>query len=278
MRNLRLFILKNYFFFLFLVFELISITFLVSSNDYQRSTFMNSSSSAIGYIMEKKSNLTEYMSLSEINEQLLEENTYLRNQLQQSHYVIKKGQVEFRDTNGVLQYQFLPAHVINNTVNMQDNFLTINRGSDDGIQPGMGVSNGKSIVGIIKDVSPHYATVISVLNKNFVLSVKVKRTHDHGLIKWEGIRNDEVVLSGITIDAPIQAGDTIVTRGNSAKFPEGIVVGTVRDVIQKPGSMHHHIVIALSTNFNSVYRVYVIDNKFSKEQLELEEKLNEPLK
>lgn len=239
---------------------------------------MNSSNRTIGYIMEKKSDLTSYLYLQEINAQLVDENARLKNQLKDSYYITEKGSITFKDSSGIVQYQYLPAKVINNTVSMQDNYLTINRGSNDGVASGMGVSNGEAIVGIIKDVSPHYATIISVLNKNFVLSVKVKRTHDHGLIKWEGINNDEVILSGITVDAPIEKGDTIVTRGNSPKFPENILVGTVKEVILKPGSMHHHIVVDLSTDFNSVYHVYVIDNKFKNEQLDLENLLNPPAK
>lgn len=275
MRNLRLFILKNYFFFLFLVFELISLTFLVSTNNYQKSTFMNSSNKTIGYLMEKKSDLTNYLYLQEINTQLAEENAMLKNLLKDSYYINDKGEISFKDSLGIVQYNYLPARVINNTVHLQDNYLTINRGSSNGIASGMGVCNDQSIVGIVKDVSEHYATVISVLNKNFVLSVKVKRTNDYGLIRWEGVNNKEVILSGITVDAPIEIGDTVVTRGNSPKFPENILVGIVKKLEMKPGSMHHHITVTLNTNFNSVYHVYVIDNKFKSEQEELENLLLE---
>lgn len=272
MRNLRIFILKNYFFFLFLTFELISVSLLVSTNDFHNSTFINSSGTFIGGLMEKKAELTEYLHLKEINDDLLDENSKLKMLLKDSKYRLKKGRVVFTDSNSVIQYIYLPANVINNTVSQQNNFITINRGSLDGIEKDMGVTNRKSIVGFVKDVSPHYATVVSVLNRNFVLSVKLKNTNEHGLIRWDGKAVNEVELTGITVDAKVETSDTIVTRGSSARFPENILVGFVTDVEQKPGSMHHHITVKLATDFNSLYNVYVIDNKFGEEQKALEAK------
>ncbi|MFZ5554119.1 MAG: rod shape-determining protein MreC [Bacteroidota bacterium] len=276
MKNLRIFILKNYFFFLFLVFELVSVSLLVSTNNFHNSTFINSSSGIIGSLMDKKAQLMEYLHLDEINDELLQENANLKMLLKDSKYVIKKGKIVFTDSNSVVQYIYLPAHVINNTLSQQNNFLTLNRGSLDGVKKDWGVTTGNSIVGFVKDVSPHYCTVVSVLNRNFVLSVKLKKTNDHGLIRWDGEAISEVVLTGITVDAPVEEGDTIVTRGSSARFPENILVGLVTKVEQKPGSMHHHITVELATKFNSLYNVYIINNTFREEQKALEAKLEEP--
>lgn len=278
MRNLRLFIIKNYFFFLFLIFEIMALSLLVSSNDYQRTTFMNSSSESIGFLMDMKTEFTEYVNLKSANQQLVEENARLHNLLKSSQYDTAKDTLVIRDTAFIPQYTFRAAKVINNTQSMQDNFLTINRGRLDGVSPDMGVTNGSSIVGFVKDVSDHYATVVSVLNKNFVLSVKLRKTNDHGLIKWDGLDPKQVTLTGITVDAPVHTGDTVVTRGSSARFPENILVGFVKEVQQKPGSMHHTIFVELATNFNSVYHVYVIENHLQNEQQELEKQTLFPVK
>ncbi|MFN3343081.1 MAG: rod shape-determining protein MreC [Flavobacteriales bacterium] len=273
MRNLRLFIIRNYFFFLFLFFQVTALTMLVSSNNYQESTFMNSSSVFVGYLMEKKTEFSEYFSLKDANRNLLDENVRLKNMLMQIYAADSTKTIFQKDSTGNTQYTFRGAKVINNTVYAQDNFLTIDKGRRDGVAPDMGVTNGISIVGFVKDVSEHYATVVSVLNKNFVLSVKLKKTNDHGLIKWEGQDPQRVTLNGITVDAPAKTGDTIVTRGASGRFPEGVLVGIVEEVFQKPGAMHHSIIVRLSTPFHSVYHVYVVENHRMKEQLELEELL-----
>jgi rod shape-determining protein MreC len=275
MRNLRLFIIKNYFFFLFLVFELMAISMYVSYNDHQRSAFMNSSSAFVGYIMETKAEWTEYWHLKDANEQLMTENATLLGYMPESYFEKNKGTMHFKDSNQLLQYTYMPAKVINVSTNTMDNFATLNRGSEDGIAPGMGVINGVSVVGFVKDVSAHYSTVVLVLNKKFTLSVMLRNSKEHGLIQWEGNNAREVLLTGVPMDATVNPGDTVVTRGASARFPENILVGRVKEVQQKPGSMHHHIIVELSTNFNALYHVYVVDNHFKQEQLELEQKLIE---
>ncbi len=273
MRNLRNFIVKNYFFFLFLLFELAALSMLVNSNDFQRTTFINSSNSVAGVLFDIKARFTDYVHLRAENEKLLRENAYLQSLLKESHYDLQKGEIpQGGDSLREAQYVYLPAKVIHNTVHAQDNFLTLNRGSLDGIRKDMGVTNGLSIVGFVKDVSPHYSTVVSVLNKNFVLGVKLKKNNEHGLIRWEGAHNDEVLLTGITV--PAEEGDTIVTRGGSARFPENILVGTAIRSENRAGSINYTITVKLATRFNALYHVYVIDNRLREEQLQLEAQID----
>jgi rod shape-determining protein MreC len=150
--------------------------------------------------------------------------------------------------------------------------LTINRGSLDGVQPEMGVVSNNAVVGFIKDVSEHYATVISVLNRNFKLRVRLKKTKDYGLISWDGGSSDIVILNDIPVDVTVKIGDTVTTRGASSRFPDNIIVGTVAEVDKSSGNMQM-IKVKLACNFGSVYYVNVIDNKFRQEQEQLEKKL-----
>jgi rod shape-determining protein MreC len=276
MRNLRIFIIKNYFFFLFLIFQLVSLSLLVSGNDYQRTSFLNSSNELVGYIMAKKSEITDYIHLKESNQQLMNENAFLHGLLKETKYEISKGQIEINDTNLKQQYTYLPARVINSTVSMQDNYFTLERGSSDKVRENMGVTDGFSIVGVVIAVSEHYSTVMSVLNKNFSLSVKLKKTNDFGLLKWEGRSNKTATIFDVPADANVEIGDTVVTSGASARFPMNILVGVVSEVTLSNDAQHHLITLKLATNFNSVHQVYVIDNAFAKEQIELENQIITP--
>jgi rod shape-determining protein MreC len=259
-----------------LFLQLISLSILVSNNNFHQNKFLKSSGNITGYVLEKKNNIEQYFLLKKINEDLIKENEYLKNKLIENYYPEDTSLVPIYDTLKKQQYYYIAAKVISNTVNTQDNYLTLNKGSIAGIKPDMGIIWNEAIVGFIKDVSEHYSTAISVLNKNFVLSVKLKSTNDHGLIKWEGKDKTIVSLTGITADVPVKVGDTVITRGASARFPEGKLVGIVSEIKQNPGSMYHIINVKLFTNFSSVYNVYVIDNRYAEEQLKLEEKLNSP--
>lgn len=274
MRNLRLFIIRYYFFFLFLSLQLLAMIIYISSNQYPWARFINSSKNWVASWMDFKTEWTDYFNLKEINEQLAEENADLKNQLKSSFYKKQKGKKIIKDTTLQLQYYHLPARVINYTTNKQDNYLTINRGSLDGVQPEMGVISNDAVVGFVKDVSEHYATIISVLNRKFKLRVRLKKTKDYGLISWDGESASYVILNDIPVDVTVNIGDTVTTRGATSRFPDNIIVGTVFEVDNSSGNMLV-IKVKLACNFSSVYFVNVIDNKFRVEQEELEKKLEE---
>lgn len=274
MRNLRLFIIRYYFFFLFLSLQLLALIIYISSNQYPWARFTNSSKAWVGYFMEVKTSWVDYFHLKEVNENLAKENSRLRNQLKSSYYQSNKGKVAIKDTSGHLQYYHLPARVINYTTNKQDNFLTINRGSLDGVKPEMGVVSNNAVVGFVKDVSEHYASIISILNRNFKLRVRLKRNKEYGLISWNGEDPTQVDLNDIPIDVKVDIGDTVTTRGSNSRFPDNIVVGTVKEVISETGSTQI-IKVKLACNFSSVYYVHVIDNIYREEQESLEQKMLE---
>ncbi len=224
--------------------------------------------------MEVKTSWVDYFNLTEVNESLAAENSRLRNQLKSSYYQSNKGKISIKDTSGHLQYYHLPARVINYTTNKQDNFLTINRGSLDGVKPEMGVVSNNAVVGFVKDVSEHYASIISILNRNFKLRVRLKRNKEYGLISWDGDDPMHVNLNDIPVDVKVTVGDTVTTRGSNSRFPDNIIVGTVAEVINETGNTQI-IKVKLACNFSSVYFVHVIDNIYGEEQESLENKMVE---
>lgn len=273
MRNLRLFIIKNYFFILFLFLQVIAITMLTSSSNYHKKAIFNSSNKIVGYVLEKKNEITSFFSLRHTNNQLLKENAYLRSLLKSGHYKIQNGLVELGDSLYQKQFDFLPAHVISGTVNKRNNYFTIDRGSQNGVEEGMGVISSGSMIGFVGSVSEHYATVVTVLNEKFMQSVRMTRNSEHGLVVWDGRNSNLVELKGIPLDATVRGGDSILTRGTSGRFPNDIFVGTVYSVRLKQGSPHHYIRVKLGVDFNAVFNVMLVRNKYKDEIIKTEENI-----
>jgi rod shape-determining protein MreC len=265
MRTLRLFIVKNYFFILFLFLQALAIIMLSGSSNYHKKAIFNSSSSVIGYVLEKKSEISSFLSLRHNNNQLLKENAYLRSLLKSSNYKIQNGVLSLGDSVYQKQFDFLPAHVISGTVNKRNNYFTIDRGSQNGVEKGMGVISNGTMIGFVESVSAHYATIVTVLNEKFMQSVRMSRNNEHGLVVWDGRNSDLVELKGIPLDAVVLGGDSIITRGTSGRFPNDIFVGTVYSVSIKQGSPHHYIRVKLGLDFNAVYTVMLVRNKYKKE-------------
>lgn len=272
MRTLRLFVIRHYFFLLFLLLQVIALTLLSTSSNYHKTTLFNSTNAIAGFLIEKKNEIGAYFHLREANDQLLNENARLRALLKSAHYYMDNGVVRIGDTSYQKQFDFLPADVISGTVNKRNNYFTLNRGYLGGVEKGMGVISNGCMVGFVRDVSAHYCNVVTVLNEQFIQSVRMPRNNEHGSIVWDGRDPSIVELKYIPLDATVRGGDSVLTRGSSGRFPNDIFVGTVYSVGQKQGSPHHYIKVKLGIDLNSVYHVMLVNNKLKSEIVHMEEK------
>ena len=275
MRNFLLFIYRNNFTFLFLILEIVSFYLLVNYNSYHRATWLSSSNKISGNIYNSYSNATQYLMLQQINEELAKENAYLRSQMPASFKDSKDYFSLVYDKLNKRQYTYRSARVINNSVNKHFNYITINKGSLNGIEKEMGVISAKGVVGIVKDVSEHYSSVISLLNTRLKISAKLKDKGFFGALGWDGKDYRYAWLNEIPIHASVSVGDVIVTSGYSSIFPEGILIGTVEAVEKDKGESFYRIKVKLSVDFKDLSFVEVISNNMREEQLQLESTNND---
>ncbi len=276
MRNLLRFILKNSFVLLFLLYEGIAFLLIFQYNPFQHSRFMGLSRNVTAIVYNQMEGLRSYLYLKEENEDLLYENTRLRNKLaKKSDYFVIQSDTLGSDTIPIEkqdQFHYIPARVINNSTNKQFNYLTLNKGRLQGVAKDMGVISEKGVTGIVLDVSDNFATVIPVLNRNFRLSGKIKKNDYFGILEWDGQSTEYVSLREIPIHVDIQKGDTIVTSGFSAIFPEGIRVGFIDNYKIREGNFYE-ISVRLSTNFHTLYHLNIIKNVYFEEIINLEEEV-----
>lgn len=270
MRNLARIIIRYHFFILFVIIEIFSLFLLIRYNDYQKRTFLQSSSVLTGNIYKSFSTFTKYLSLSEENRRLAFENSILRSKLIESYKNITTVDKSINDTIYKQQYIYTDARVINNSVNRQNNYLTLNKGSINGIKPEMGVVCSNGVVGVVKSVSKHFCTVISLLNSNLRLSVKLKKSKEIGSLAWDGSDFTKASLNEIPFHVKIKLGDTVITSGYSTMFPDGIIVGNISKSNIPSGSNFYDITVKLTTNFNNLSYVYIVKNLFKEEKIKLE--------
>jgi rod shape-determining protein MreC len=178
--------------------------------------------------------------------------------------------IKLNDTIYHQQYEYMPVKVINNSINRQNNYLTISKGSIQGLQPEMAVISSYGIVGVIKKTSGNFSSVISVLNINFKVSAKIKKNGYFGSLSWDGKDYTIANLNEIPLHVDILRGDTVITSGYSAIFPEGVLIGTILSFDKKSGNNFYDIKVKLSTDYKNLSVVYAIKNLFKNEQLKLE--------
>ena len=270
MRNLLIFITKYNAFFLFLIFEISSLIIYIKYNAFQKASFINSSNVVTGKLYAQVNGAYDYMSLKEVNDSLARENANLRNQLKSSYFIDTAAKHKVNDTIYKVQYEYIPAKVINNSFNRSYNYITINRGSLDGIAVGMGVISGAGIVGKVVNVTPHMANVQSMLNKYSRFSVMLATNKDIGSIIWgDDLDPHKGLLIDINTNAQPKLGEAVLTSGYSL-FPEGIMVGKVSGLHAKSSGISLNLEVTFAVDFSKLQYVNVVDNKFQKEQDDLE--------
>ncbi|PKQ63700.1 rod shape-determining protein MreC [Labilibaculum manganireducens] len=275
MKNLLHFIVRFHFTIIFVVIEIFCMLLLVSYNNYQKTEYLNSSNALTGSLYEKVSSTTDYLALAETNEELNKENTRLKNILAESYKMSVDSSVLYNDSLYQQQYLYRTAKIINNSVNKQLNYITLNKGRLNGIQPEMAVVTDHGVVGVVKSVSNNFSTVISLLNSRISVSAKIKKNNYFGSLSWDGRDYKSARLYEVPIHVLIQTGDTIVTSGYSSIFPEGILLGTVQEILPSSGGNFHELVIAFSNDFKSLSYVKVIGDLMKTERLELEKEVVE---
>jgi rod shape-determining protein MreC len=259
MRNFFLLIRRYNFLLVFLLLQGVSITLLIKNNSFQKAAVMGTSNKITGQIYEAYSNLSDYLILGETNRILAEENARLRRMDSASFYDTGFSLVDINDTNSKQQYQYISAKIINNSVNRVNNYITLDKGSLQGILPEMAVISSNGVVGIVKDVSEHYSTVISLLHSSTKISSKILKNDYFGSTMWDGSSPEQAKLLDIPSHAPLSVGDSIVTSTYSGIFPRNIMIGTV-SALGSSGESFRDIHIKLSTNFQNLSYVYVVRN------------------
>jgi rod shape-determining protein MreC len=215
------------------------------------------------------SNTRAYLSLRDVNKVLAAENIALKNNIER---LMKTGDSPFLSiSDSVYKQQFThtSASVIDNSINKQKNFFTINKGRQHGVEVDMAVTSGEGVSGVIVGCSENYSLAMSLLNLDFRLSARLKTNGYYGSLNWDGVNYRKAILSEIPQHVPVNVGDTIETTGYSAIFPEGIMVGTVSD-FEKPGGDFYKITVTLTTDFKKLHYVDIIGNMRKSEQLELQ--------
>lgn len=270
MRNLWIFISKYNAFFLFLIFEVTSLIIYVKNNSYQRAEFINSANGVTGSLYAKVDEFYGYLSLKDVNDSLARENAHLRNLLKSSFYVDTITKHKVADTVYKQQYDYIVARVINNSVNRYNNYLTINKGSKQGIAKGMGVICNKGIVGKVVFVSDHFSLVQSLLHKDSQFSAMLADNKEIGDIEWsDDMDPHKGILKDVSNNARPKLGEWVVTSGYSL-FPEGVPIGKISSLHTKGGGYSLNMEVTLSVDFSKLEYVNVVVNKFSNEQEALE--------
>ncbi|MGB0166161.1 MAG: rod shape-determining protein MreC [Luteibaculum sp.] len=243
---------------------------LFRSNPLQRAAIAKSTANITGGIYDVKANFTSYLNLREENKKLNSRLIELQRKSKQNFDVIPSSQFEVRDTLYNQLYLFKSAEVINSTINRPRNTLTINRGRNHGIQIGDGVFSSGGAVGVVTQVSDIYSLVMPIINNQYTASVEIEGKGFFGLLKWDGNNPKIATIYDMADYADVYLGDEVITRGASAIYPRGLLVGYVSDIQREPALGQITVKVLLSVDFASLRQVQVVSHIYRDEIYQLE--------
>lgn len=253
---------KNGFFVFFIFLQIIAVVLIFRKNAMQQS-FIAAQTSAFnsrisGYIDEG----TNYLKLKQINEDLVAQNKALMVELYgKDHSGVPKYTQVNDSVKGEQVYSFVDADVVFNSINRSDNYLTINRGSKQGIGPEMGVISPQGIAGIVINTTSNYALVQSILSIHKIrINASLKNSGYFGTLTWRGEDSRTMHLSDVPKYVPLKIGDTVVTDGKSSIFPKGIMIGKIAGYDVDPKTGFWDISVELSEKLGQTQKVFIVNN------------------
>jgi rod shape-determining protein MreC len=247
-------------FLLFAFLEFLAIWMIVSNNSPQGAAFFNSSTELVGNALKKQADVVQYFSLVDDNAALVEENARLKQDLMVLQ--VKPDSMPLViDSALEANFELKGARVVANSMRFSQNYLTLYKGAKDGIKPGMGIFNAQGVVGRVKSVSENYSVAFSVLNTNLLISAKIKSSDVFGSVRWDGSNTTEVQLLYVPRHVKASKGDTVISSGFNAVFPEGILIGKISKVeVNKSDPNYLALTVKLSTDFSKLNYVYLVEN------------------
>ena len=274
MRNLLDFLSRHNHWLLFVLLEVISIVLLFHYNSYQGSVWFSSANAVAGKVYGWNSSVEQYFALTTVNEQLTQRNLQLEREVQVlTEQVLKQN----KDTSAIERMQssvmkgldMIPAKVVSSSLDKANNFITIDKGSADGVKKDMGVVCGTGVVGIVYLTSEHYSVLIPVLSAKSNISCTIRGRGYFGYLHWNGGSPEYAYVDDIPRHAHFRLGDYIVTSGYSSVFPPGIIVGRIKHVYNSYNGLSYRLKITLSTDFTRLRDVCVINDREMDSKLEI---------
>lgn len=284
MKNLLEFLHAHFHWFLFLVLEVLSLMLVVQYNNYQNSVWFTTANVAVGKFYEWDSKVESFFSLTKVNESLTRRNFFLERQVTQLRRLYNEAHEqpdtsELREMEMLEKYQLIPAKVVTNELHKANNLMTIDKGSSDGVEEGMGVACGQGVVGVVYLTSSHYSIVIPVLNiKSSRISCAIRNRGYFGVLRWDGKDAGIAYVEDIPRHARFKRGEWIETNGYSSIFPPGVLVGQIRQVYNSRDGLSYRLQVRLSTDFGQLSDVVVISDKTISERMRLMQAARDSLK
>jgi len=230
--------------------------------------------------LDKRVNKVEsYFSLSEQNEALRKQNAALLSYLPSGSVIpdtsfqLAADAVVVDSLKSYRQFQYFDAKIISNSVFLQQNYILLHRGSEQGVVPNMAVVGTDGLIGTVISASKNMSIVMSLLHRQSKVIAVLKKGSGLGEVSWDGKDPRFLVLSKIPKTVVVGKGDTVVSSPYSDKFPPGLPIGYVENIDQDQETNTYKLKIRTAVDFYAVQHAFIVKNLLQKEMDQLKSRV-----
>lgn len=254
---------------LFLLIEAVALNFYANSSHYTEAKILSRANTVAGWMQNTVFNVKHYFTLRSENEMLAQRVAELENTL--TRYREREEQIETDTMSmwqmdstlmvGLAERRYTTARVVGNTIHHDRNYLTLNRGHQDGVVAEMAVVTPDGcMVGYVMECSDNYSVVMSILNTGFHTSGKIRGDEHFGSITWNGHSPHRVQMTELTKYSECEIGDEVVASGLSHYFPEGVRIGYVESRTENENHTSLDVELRLAADMTRLSNVVLIEN------------------
>ncbi|MFK7787321.1 MAG: rod shape-determining protein MreC [Crocinitomicaceae bacterium] len=274
MRNFLAFIRRFRVLLFFALLQGIALTIYFTFSTFPRTQYLTTASSISGTVMDWRNDITKHFELSNSNKKLQKENASLREELLENKIALSApvgmDSVVLDKEHFIQRFEYIPGTIISSSHSRRNNYFTLDIGSEQGVEPGMGVISGKGIVGVIHNTSKYFSVVKSCLTKDINTDILIQESGEPGFLEWDGHDPRRGSMTCVSNDRSIKKWSKIVTGGKSGIFPRGIPVGKVEKTKPVEGQPVWDVTVLFAENYRTVQYVAVVKNILKSEQDKLE--------
>ncbi len=246
----------------FILLEIVAVYFMATKSDFHKNAIGVKTMAVNAYISTKASNIINFINLPEENRNLIEENAELKQKLAKHPlFAVQDDSLRTKIDSAYHQkYAYLTAEIVDYNLRRKDNYFLINKGKKDGVSENMAVLSPHGVVGAVLNSSDNYSSVLSVLHSRTNIKARIKGSDRFGIIVWPGLDHRELSLTEIPKYLNVKVGDTVMTAGASAIYPEGELIGRVKTLEPNDDTGDYEIIVETFDDLSKVRNVYVVEN------------------
>ena len=189
---------------------------------------------------------------------LQQENAQLRDQLVQMEELRQENErlTALLDIQSQYQIDGATGRVIGTGSDAYSRDITVNVGSNSGVEPGQAVVGPSGLVGQVTEVSPLTCRVRLITDPQSGVSAYLQSSRDQCVVK--GAVDGLLYLEYLDDAVQVKVGDVVVTSGMGGSFPAGITIGTVTNVVNQAGTSDRTVIVSPLSTADALEEVTVV--------------------